>query len=101
MNDENYLEKKFYREKRVREVSKKIKLLGVGSKLKTYTFLNIQIIGTVLVFVIGLFIKPIGFIIGPVLAFAYFLFSFSSIPFIFLSWSWPFLGHSKWNMDTG
>lgn len=72
MNDENYIEKKFYRKKKVEEVSKKIKLLGIRTKLKPYSYLDIQVIGTVLVFIVGLFIKPVGFIIGPVLAFVYY-----------------------------
>ena len=72
MNDENYIEKKFYRKKKVREVGKKIKLLGIRTRLKPYNYLDIQIIGTVLVFIVGLFIRPIGFIIGPVLAFVYY-----------------------------
>lgn len=72
MNDENYIEKKFYRKKKVREVGKKIKLLGIRTRLKPYNYLDIQIIGTVLVFIVGLFIRPIGFIIGPVLAFIYY-----------------------------
>ena len=72
MNDENYIEKKFYRKKKVREVGKKIKLLGIRTRLKPYSYLDIQIIGTVLVFIVGLFIRPIGFIIGPVLAFVYY-----------------------------
>ena len=72
MNDENYIEKKFYRKKKVEEISKKIKLLGIRTRLKPYSYLDIQIIGTVLVFIVGLFIKPVGFIIGPVLAFIYY-----------------------------
>ena len=80
MNDENYIEKKFYRKKKVEEVSKKIKLLGIRTRLKPYNYLDIQIIGTVLVFIVGLFIRPIGFIIGPVLAFVY----YKSIEYILL-----------------
>ena len=72
MNDENYLSKKFYRKKRVEEVEKKLKLLGVSTKLKPFTYLNIQTIGTVIIFTIGLFIKPIGFIVAPLLGYLYY-----------------------------
>ena len=72
MNEDNYLAKRFYREKRVKEVDKGIRLLGVSTSLNSYLFLNIQMIGTVILFVIGLFIKPIGFILGPVLGFVYY-----------------------------
>ena len=73
MNEENYLSKKFYRKKRVEEVEKKIKLLGVSSKIKPYTFLNIQTIGTILAFIVGLLsVKRIGFILAPLLAAIYY-----------------------------
>ena len=72
MNEENYLSRKFYRKKRVEEIEKKIKLLGVQTKIKPYTFLNIQTIGTLLIFIIGLFIKKIGFIVAPLLAILYY-----------------------------
>lgn len=72
MSEENYLAKKFYRKKTVKEINKQLKLLGTSTKLKTYSFLNIRTIGTVIIFTIGLFIKSIGFIIGPLLAFSYY-----------------------------
>ena len=72
MSDENYVAKRFYREKRVREIDKKIHLLGVSSKLGTYSFLNIQLFGSILLFVVGLLIHPFGFIFGPLFSFVYY-----------------------------
>lgn len=72
MKDSNYLSRRFYRKKSVNEVKKKIKLLGVSTNLSVYQFLNIQTIGTFIVFIFGLFIQPFGFIMGPVLGFLYY-----------------------------
>ena len=60
MNDENYVFRRFYQKKRVEEIDKKIKLLGSHCNLKTYAFLNLQYVGTVIVFILGLFVRPFG-----------------------------------------
>lgn len=73
MNEEHYISSRFYRKKRVVEIEKKIKLLGVSSKLDAYTFLNIQTIGTVIFFIIGLFSGRLGFIFGPLFSIAFYL----------------------------
>ncbi len=72
MNEEYYLSSRFYRKKTVKEVSKKIELLGVSSNLKTYRFLNIQLFGSVLFFIIGFFFFRFGFLIGPLFCFLYY-----------------------------
>ena len=73
MYDENYLSSRFYRKKRVKEVEKKIKLLGVSCNMGAYTFLNIQLLGSIVLFIIGLFIKPFGFIFGPLFGILYYV----------------------------
>ena len=73
MNDENYLASRFYRKKRVKEIEKKIKLLGVSCNLGVYTFLNIQLIGSIICFIIGLFIGPFGFVFGPLFGILYYV----------------------------
>ena len=72
MNEEYYLTKRFYRKKKLEDIDKKIKLLGVSTNLKTYSFVNIQIIGTFLFFVVGLLVGRLGFILGPLFAFLYY-----------------------------
>ncbi len=72
MNDDNYVSRRFYRKKKVDDIDRKIMLLGVHSRLKTFSFLNIQTIGTVIVFVLGLFVRPFGYIIAPLFAFLYY-----------------------------
>ena len=72
MNEEFYLSSRFYRKKTVDEVSKKIKLLGVSSKLNAYRFLNIQLFGTIFIFLVGFFCFKIGFLIGPLFGFLYY-----------------------------
>ena len=72
MNEDHYISRKFYRKRRIEEVEKKIKLLGVCSHLDAFTFLNIQTIGTVICFVIGLFSGRLGFIFGPLFAISFY-----------------------------
>lgn len=70
--DTNYLARKIYSRKTIKDINKKIKLLGVSVKYDVYTFLNIRLFGTILVFLIFLFISKLGFMIGPILAFVYY-----------------------------
>lgn len=72
--EEHYLEKKFYSKKSIAEIDKKIKLLGVATKLDSYMFLNIRLIGSIVLFILGLFIKNrFSFVIAPVIAIAYYI----------------------------
>jgi len=72
MNDSHYLARKFYSKKRYGEVLKKIKLLGVSSKLDVYSFLHIQLVGTIVLFLLGFFIRPLGFVFGPLFGISYY-----------------------------
>ena len=57
MNENHYLEKKIYSKKQIEDISKKIKLLGTSNKLGVYEFLNIKYFGTLVIFIIVLFIS--------------------------------------------
>ncbi len=81
--DSNYLAKKIYSKKTIRDINKKIKLLGINTKYNTYTFLNIRLFGTIIIFLIFLFISKLGFMIGPVLAFIY----YKSITYLMLDYN--------------
>ena len=70
--DNKYISQKIYRKKTIEDISKKIKLLGVRAKMDVYTFLNIRLLGTIIVFLLLLFTSKIGFIIAPLLAFIYY-----------------------------
>lgn len=72
MNDDNYIARRFYSKKRQEEVLKKIRLLGVSSNLQVYSFLHIQMMGSVIFFLFGLFIRPFGFIFGPLFGIGYY-----------------------------
>ena len=41
--EEHYISRKLYSKRQVKDVDKKIKLLGVSTKLNTYLFLNIRL----------------------------------------------------------
>ena len=73
MNEENYIEKKLYRKKTIEEISKKIKLLGVSTRLTTYNFLNLRLVGTIIIFILSFYFSDLGFIIAPILSVVYYL----------------------------
>ena len=66
--EEHYISRKLYSKKQVKSVEKKIKLLGVSTKLNTYMFLNIRLIWSMLIFFILLYFNKLGYIFGPVVA---------------------------------
>lgn len=72
MNEENYLGRKIYRKKTIEELDKKIKLLGISTKIKTFSFLNIRFVGTCLIFIIILVTNKLGFLIAPLLSIIYY-----------------------------
>lgn len=73
MNEENYISRKLYSKKSVEEISKKIKLLGVSTKLNVYMFLNLRFFGMLLLFILVLSVSKLGFILAPILAFIYYM----------------------------
>ena len=70
--DKRYISKKIYSKNTVKEINKKIKLLGVNNKLDTYTFLNIRLFGSIIIFSLILYISDIGFILAPLLTLLYY-----------------------------
>lgn len=71
--EEYYIEKKLYSKKSVEGIDKKIKLLGVSTKLSSYQFLNLRIIGSIILFIICLFISKLGFIVAPIVTIIYYI----------------------------
>ena len=63
--DNKYIAKKIYSKNTINEISKKISLLGVSSKLDTYSFLNIRLAISIMVFLIIMFISRFGYILAP------------------------------------
>ena len=73
MNEEHYLEKKIYRKKTIEEISKKISLLGVSTKLTTFTFLNIRTIGVIIIFISTLILNDFGYLFAPIFSILYYI----------------------------
>lgn len=72
MNEEYYISRKLYSKKSVEEINKKIKLLGVSTKLDTYVFLNLRLFGMILLFIIVIYFSKIGFILAPIVSLLYY-----------------------------
>lgn len=73
MFEEHYLEKKIYSKKSILEIGKKIDLLGVSTKLSVYSFLNIRLIGSIVIFLLVLYFSSFGFVLAPILSILYYV----------------------------
>ena len=71
--EEHYISKKIYSKKQVSNIDKKIKLLGVSTKLNCYMFLNIRFFGMLLLFFVILSFNKFGYLVAPVIAFIYYV----------------------------
>ena len=54
-----------YRNKTIKSIEKKIKLLGINSKYNPITFMNFRIITSILVFFMVLYIVDFGYVLAP------------------------------------
>ena len=72
--NKNYISRKIYSRSSIKESLKKIKLLGVSSKMNVYTFLNTRLFGAIILFFFVLFISKFGYVLAPFLAFLYYKF---------------------------
>ena len=70
--NKGYISQKIYSKNSIKEIDKKIKLLGVSSKIDTYSFLNIRLFGTLFIFFLVLFISRFGYVFAPLLSFGYY-----------------------------
>ena len=73
MFEEHYIEKKIYSKRSVLEIGKKIDLLGVSTKLTVYSFLNIRLIGSIVIFLLVLYFSNFGFVLAPILSILYYV----------------------------
>lgn len=71
-NNYHYISLKLYRKKTVEEVERKIKLLGVSTKLNTYSFLNMRFIGMIVLFILFLVGSKFGFLLAPIVSYLYY-----------------------------
>ena len=70
--EEHYISKKIYGKKSVLEIDKKIKLLGVSTKMDCYLFLNLRFFGMVLLLLVVLYVSEFGFLLAPLLSILYY-----------------------------
>ena len=70
--DKSYISRKIYSKNSIKEIDKKIKLLGVSATIDTYSFLNIRLFGTIFIFILILFVSRFGYVLAPFLSFVYY-----------------------------
>lgn len=65
--------KKIYREKTIQKIDAKLKLLGNNKPYDSVYFLNIRTILTIVIFIILIYYMDYGYILGPILAFSFYI----------------------------
>ena len=70
--EEHYISRKLYSKKQIDEINKKIKLLGLSTKLDVYEFLNIRFFGMIILFLIVLYFNKLGYLLGPIVGLIYY-----------------------------
>ena len=71
MDNKKYISRKIHSKKTVKEIDKKIKLLGVSAKFDVYTFLDMRLFGSIIIFFLVLFISDFGYLLAPFLTLVY------------------------------
>ena len=61
-----------YRDKTLKNIEKKIKLLGINNKYNEVTFMNIRVITSIFVFFMILYVIDFGYILAPVITYIYY-----------------------------
>lgn len=72
--EKNELARRIYDGKQIDRVEKKIDLLGRNKKINVLKFLNIRIIGTLLIFLVCLYVFSFGYILAPLVSALFFIF---------------------------
>lgn len=73
MFEEHYISKKIYSKKSILEIENKINLLGVSTKLTVFEFLNLRLVGTIIVFLITLYFSDFGYILAPMFSILFYI----------------------------
>lgn len=74
-NKDNNLIKKIYREKTIKKIDAKIKLLGVYCKYNTVDLLNYRLLISIAIFFVTIVASSYGYILAPLLTIAFYILS--------------------------
>lgn len=69
----NSIFKRVYRKKTINKLENKFKLLGCNSKIEPITFMNIRLLGSLILFIVFIFFNDSGYIYGPLFAFVFYI----------------------------
>lgn len=72
--DKNELARRIYSSKEIDRIEKKINLLGRNKKIDVLKFLNVRILGTIVIFIIILYTFSFGYLLAPLVSVLFYLF---------------------------
>ncbi len=61
-----------YRKKTIKEIEKKIKLLGINAKYNPYTFMNFRLLSSIFIFFMIIYLVDFGYILAPIIVYFYY-----------------------------
>lgn len=80
MEKNHELARKIYNRKMIKKVNKKIRLLGLSTKLDPINFLNLRFLTSIIFFFVVLYISDFGYIVAPITTILfYYLFGYVMI----------------------
>ena len=63
-----------YRDKTIKNIEKKIKLLGVNVKYNAISFMNLRVFTSIILFFVVLYLVDFGYIVAPIIVYLYYTF---------------------------
>ena len=63
-----------YRDKTIKNIEKKIKLLGVNVKYNAISFMNLRVLSSIILFFVVLYLVDFGYIVAPIIVYLYYTF---------------------------
>ncbi len=63
-----------YRDKTIKNINKKIKLLGVNVKYNAISFMNLRVFTSIILFFVVLYLVDFGYIVAPIIVYLYYTF---------------------------
>ena len=63
-----------YRDKTIKNIEKKIRLLGVNVKYNAISFMNLRILSSIILFFVVLYLVDFGYIVAPIIVYLYYTF---------------------------
>ena len=63
-----------YRDKTIKSIDKKIRLLGINAKYNAISFMNFRVLSSIILFFVVLYLIDFGYIVALIIVYLYYIF---------------------------